>query len=186
MRLRIFSRWKFKMPPAICGSPATFGAMSQIIRKLRMRLKIGHFCPISTHFEYLQANIEPLGIRKIDENSRIPRISEFPEIFRLMRKSAHSWVAEIRLEIGYFYLYSQAFFDLWPYNLQPLEIRSIARNLRATGNFRAPVADPRKTQNTTENWPFLPNLDAFLSTSRQIFSRWGFKSTGGSRISRIS
>ena len=43
MRLRIYIRWEFKMALKICGPPATFGALSKVIRKLRIRLEIGHF-----------------------------------------------------------------------------------------------------------------------------------------------
>ena len=86
-------------------APETFGSLSNIYQKPKIRLEIGHFYPIPTHFAYLQANIDPLEIQKSAENSRFPRTPSFFELsadFRLLRKSAHSWISEIRLKIGYF------------------------------------------------------------------------------------
>ena len=54
-------------------------------------------------------------------------------------------------------------------------IQNSTRNLRSAGSFRGRFAYPAKTQNTTGNYPFLPNCHPFLSPYRQILRRWKFK-----------
>ena len=70
----VISASYFRMAAVGGGAGWRWGALSQVIQELRMRLEGGHFSPISIRVGSRWANTDPMEIRKI-RNARIRRNS---------------------------------------------------------------------------------------------------------------
>ena len=122
------------------------------------------FPPIS---EYIQANIEPLGIQK---ELRIREFPEFPAIFDLAQTGA---LLDIRNTNGNWLFLAQfrVIFDHLPYNFQPLEIQNIAMGI----HFRLPIWRPNSFCN---DWlPLLRGVqnDHIRRTNERITLQLGWR-----------
>ena len=157
VRLRIASRWEFKMALAICGPPATFGARRRSTATQNTTVNstfLSNFCHYWVHPSKYLADGDS---KKRQEFANFQNSSSFPnlqKIFRLLRKSAQSWISEIRLEIGYLRLNFHAF---WQFSVEP----STAGNSEYRFFCTPPGTIGPHSQNTTGNWPFLPNFHPF-------------------------